>query len=155
MPDIHLEPFPFDGHTLCPEVADGQPDHVLLATLVARGAMQDPELAPELVQAHATANYYQLVFAAVVDELAQIYEKDESVHAWYLDFARRYQRQHPHPRVQFLIERLQAQLVPARIVPAPLKPDQPKQAPQPARPANTVMGRRRRMLAQESKPRKP
>lgn len=154
MPDIHLEPFPFDGHTLCPEIGEGQSDAVLLAALVARGAMQDPELAPELVQAHATLESYQLVFAAVVQELARIYESDESVHDLYLDYARRYQRQHPHPQVKGLIERLQAQLVPARVVPGPLKPAQPQPAPAPARPANTPMAQRRRMLARVSKPRK-
>lgn len=148
MPDIHLEPFPFDGHTLCPEIAEGEPDTILLAALVARGAMLDPELAPELLQAHATVDSYQLVFAAVVQELARIYEEEASVHAWFLDYARLYQRQHPHPRVKDLIERLQAQLVPARVVSARQKP---KQTQPPVRPAKTPMAKRRRMLAQQSK----
>lgn len=151
MPDIHLEPFPFDGRTLCPEIGEGEPDTILLAALVARGAMLDPELAPELLQANATVESYQLVFAAVVQELARIYEEDETVHAWFLDYARRYQRQHPHPRVKDLIERLQAPRVPARVDSAPQKPKRTRQS---ALPAKTPMAKRRRMLSQESKPRK-
>lgn len=158
MPDIHLEPFSFDGHTLCPEIGEGEPDTILLAALVARGAMLDPELAPELLQAHATVESYQVIFAAVVQELARIYEEDETVHAWFLDYARLYQRQHPHPRVKELIERLQAQLVPARKAPARQKTPKTQRPPHSqdlAPPAQTPTAKRRRMLAQTRPAGKP
>jgi hypothetical protein len=104
MNDFQLAPFNIGGETIEFVVRGDEPHSRVFAAIAARNAMNDPDVAADILRDHAATGNYLSVFKSMLEELQQSYLFGMQPVEWFLGEARKYNEAYPNEELLKMVE---------------------------------------------------